>query len=502
MKLFSCLNPKVIRNKYTKELVVARCGKCSSCLNARAANWVQRLDEEYRQHRFCVFATFQYNEQNVYQFVRLRRHDWHCSIPAYIDGDTGQIIQLSDCPDVTQADVNYCFRTKVLLVPHYKDFQLFIKRLRKDLKLHYNDAKFRYYCNFEIGPTTYRPHAHSLFFFDSTLLAQTFTELLSKHWQYGNVFDPHFVNGSTSRYVASYINCSSVLPKIYLHPKIRPKSLFSKCPPIGSFDQGPKMLQQLFDSCQFTFPLFIAGISKFRDVPLWRSLQNRLYPRIKCFDSLSRYDRILLYQLSTKRFVLERNYEQLIDYLKQPYWQNYLQQFVMPNRFGVYVLNIDSLKRFVSSIVRVRQNAEMFNVSISEYVIRLSDYYENLKFYELTLYYQCQDDYFREHPVSEFLSLNVNFVVAVRGKMYSDLTVGQRFYLDLYLPDYPKDKPINISYSDKTFYRELYYLHTKIAFDNTKVKKSNDYLMAHRDKFNNIISYNQEIQNYVKSEII
>ena len=73
MRFYSCVSPKVVRNAYTGQLVAAPCGKCNACLNTRAALWVQRLDTEAYFSPHVLFATFQYDEQNVPLHVETKR---------------------------------------------------------------------------------------------------------------------------------------------------------------------------------------------------------------------------------------------------------------------------------------------------------------------------------------------------------------------------------------------------------------------------------------------
>ena len=233
MKLISCYHPKVIINKYTGEQVVARCGKCPACLNARAASWVQRLDQEMLNNKYTFFGTLQFDEQHVHQVVLLDSADRPSNFPAYINYSTGQIYDLADVSDCSPADIEYCENTKYLLVHNVCDYQNFIKLLRKKIYERFPDERLRYFIALEIGPSTFRPHAHPLFFFNSPLLAKDFAQLCSDCWKYGNAFDFHPVSGSASSYVASYVNSFANLPKIYLHKDLRQKS-------VGAFLQTTK----------------------------------------------------------------------------------------------------------------------------------------------------------------------------------------------------------------------------------------------------------------------
>lgn len=110
-----------------------------------------------------------------------------------------------------------------------RDFELFMKRLRSNLKqqkLPYEEL--RYYCVSEYGPQTLRPHWHLLLFFDSPQLTQAIRENVRKAWSYGNC-DVSLSRGAAASYVASYVNSVATIPHLYVgHKEIRPRSFHSK----------------------------------------------------------------------------------------------------------------------------------------------------------------------------------------------------------------------------------------------------------------------------------
>ena len=162
MVLQNCLHPNVLTNPYTGETISCSCGKCEACLNTRASNWVMRLDLEAKCHKYNLFCTLTYDDYNVPQVIRLRYEDYPENTPAYINGQTGVIIQTSDiCERFTAKDFKYCRDTKVLQCLDKTDFQRFIKRLRYYFRQVDPDATLRYYLCGELGPTTFRPHGQS-----------------------------------------------------------------------------------------------------------------------------------------------------------------------------------------------------------------------------------------------------------------------------------------------------------------------------------------------------
>lgn len=110
-----------------------------------------------------------------------------------------------------------------------RDFELFMKRLRSNLKQQeLPHEELRYYCVSEYGPQTLRPHWHLLLFFDSPQLTQAIRENVRKAWSYGNC-DVSLSRGAAASYVASYVNSVATIPYLYVgHKEIRPRSFHSK----------------------------------------------------------------------------------------------------------------------------------------------------------------------------------------------------------------------------------------------------------------------------------
>lgn len=503
--IYNCLSPKVVYNKYLGEFVVARCGRCDACLDARAASWVQRLDYESTQHKYCFFVTLQYDEQHVHQFVRLRHDDTHPKDGVtYLDPETGQVINYYD-KSVVRHDaksLRYCHETKFLLVNLTRDYQLFMKRLRKEFK-ELDNERLRFFLTLEYGPTTFRPHAHCIFFFSSSLCAENFKELCDKAWQNGDVFDPHPVVGSASQYVASYVNSFVHLPAIYLHKDVRQKSLFSKVPPIGTLRYGFEEIRELFFKGDFELTIFDRLRGQFRDVPIWSALRNRIYPRLQGFSKLSVSDRIALYRLGAS--YLGEGARCFADYLYRRYFTgikgsptwfyyyglkafyiDYVETLPDGRKNVTRRYNPDSVYRFARTILRVAKNAAEFGITIEEYVIKMSDWYEKLEKDRFVDYLNWQDEYFKAHPVSEYLTFDFSFVTSVNN---GDISDAKRFLLDLYGYSSDANGDYGLSKYKCSDFGVVSALHRKIQHDNTKTKKATDYLLAHANKFGNVIDY-------------
>lgn len=103
------------------------CGRCIGCRLERSRQWANRCLLELQYHDSAYFVTLTYN-------------DGHVPVSYYGQSDTGECQ-----PSLTLKK---------------RDFQLFMKRLRKA----FPDDKIRFFACGEYGPQTFRPHYHVILF--------------------------------------------------------------------------------------------------------------------------------------------------------------------------------------------------------------------------------------------------------------------------------------------------------------------------------------------------
>lgn len=548
----SCLNAKVIRNRYTGDLFTCRCGKCDVCLNTRASQWVQRLDMESSCHKYTLFCTLTYDDLHVPQVVRLSPEYSQDKIADYYDSESDEIFSLSDCKATfTERDKRYIEANPVLNVLSKRDFQLFIKRLRYYFNQTDKGALLRYYIVGELGPSTYRPHGHMLLFFDSKKCADRISELLSLAWSdkqresFGICFDPHFVQGSAAQYCASYINSVTELPRVYLHKGLRPFSLFSKCPAIGSLHSSSKEVREIFDRGDTSFRIFSKGSNEFKDVSFWRSFVDRLFPRCQRFSQLLLSDRIALYRFIeqfepclTARQIANRIKREYIDSNRSDFFGRYFQTIAFKTVSCKHIVGLqsavdwrlkdlpflpdwskyierpfigvdsfrreymeNSLVRFVNTLRRVQHQAQIFNVSIDYYVKKISDYFDKVSYQKLVDDYKFQDDYFHNHPKWHIIYFDKSFYYKVTTLDYGTWSDSTKKYINFLFDNHPQftyksilgkhfnevlDIPSLESLSD---FQDMAFLHRKISHDLKKQKKNNDYVMLHADKYKSQLIY-------------
>ncbi|AXH75129.1 MAG: replication initiator protein [Microviridae sp.] len=117
------------------------CGKCLDCKRHHVNEWALRCVLEASQHEDSMFVTLTYNDANLPKFDE--------------SGHYGTTLR-------------------------HKDFQDFMKRLRKHLDSYHDGKKVKYFMCGEYGGKTGRPHYHAIIF--------------------GHMFDDVFVHESRARF--------------------------------------------------------------------------------------------------------------------------------------------------------------------------------------------------------------------------------------------------------------------------------------------------------------
>ena len=76
-----CEHPRVIKNKYTGELVYVKCGVCPHCLISRSDAKRNLCDYEKWNRKYCYFVTLTYNSQYVPKMALVPIEDYEFDYP-------------------------------------------------------------------------------------------------------------------------------------------------------------------------------------------------------------------------------------------------------------------------------------------------------------------------------------------------------------------------------------------------------------------------------------
>lgn len=116
-----------LKGRYTIEFIDIPCRNCPECYAQSRREWISRAVAESQLHDSMIFLTLTYSDDKI-------------PVAEMVDEETGEI-----------------FKHHTL---RYRDFQLFMKRLRKYL----DGRKVRFMVCGEYGSHTYRPHYHAILF--------------------------------------------------------------------------------------------------------------------------------------------------------------------------------------------------------------------------------------------------------------------------------------------------------------------------------------------------
>lgn len=147
-------------------LQLVPCGKCLGCRNHNALQWAARCMLECKKYVNNVYVTLTYDEEHLPYNIRHDRETFE---------DTFM-------PSLFQ-----------------RDYQLFMKRLRKDKAKRGEPSPRYFYCG-EYGSNTGRPHYHSILF------NCTFSDLKFWCWIKGKVKKPHYFSGAHKAYLSDQLS--------------------------------------------------------------------------------------------------------------------------------------------------------------------------------------------------------------------------------------------------------------------------------------------------------
>lgn len=281
-----CLEPRKVFNPYSKDSLVVPCGHCKACLLNKNSRLAFQCDLESVSNKYCVFITLTYANRFIPRasFIDATDRPFGCDL---YDKETGELLGACDMLEEDRQrllDKFYLFGD----VPYLRksDLQLFFKRFRyyagKITK-----EKVRYFAVGEYGPVHFRPHYHILLYFNSETLLQACSEIVFSSWRFGRV-DCQLSKGKCSSYVASYVNSSVSVPKVFTLPSTRGFCLHSQKLGQGLLQGEREKVYSLTASEFIQRSVVLNGT--YKEFRLWRSCYRYFYPKCKGFSDKSSRD--------------------------------------------------------------------------------------------------------------------------------------------------------------------------------------------------------------------
>lgn len=316
-----CVNRKVVVNPYTQQKLVVDCGKCPSCLQAKANKRTSRINNTCSDDTLTLFVTLTYSNDFLPYFrksdieqgkfiiyrantVRYCRPKGVSRSSTYVSKPIVQNVEtvLSDCSgqiDFTSLSdlenlptpTNIDDLDKVSCV-YYQDVQLFFKRLRHVLQRDYNyNQSFKYFSCSEYGSLSKRPHFHLLLHISPTALL-TFKNAIAKAWPFCSKYvlaRSIEVARHAASYVSSYVNCSQTLQPFFEQSLLRQKHSYSKGYGIGRKDFRFPNVVKAIERRNLTYvqERNVQGVREFVTVPLPKYVLSRYFPTFKGIRKLT-----------------------------------------------------------------------------------------------------------------------------------------------------------------------------------------------------------------------
>lgn len=481
MHIQSCLHPRKITNKYTGETMFVPCRHCVNCVNKRNLELQTRIMLECDSHRYNYFFTLTYSDDNVPLAFIDRSRD----VAVLPDGES---VDLSG-DDIDGFRGRSCFN-----VLCKKDLQKFIKRVRSAFSYYcftHNiecDEKIRYFACGEYGPVTRRPHYHGILFCPEKFDPSLFKRIISACWKAG-YFSWSMANEKRCRYVAKYVVSDSGLPGVYANKAVAPFFLYSKKPAIGNYFLGEDLQYRFFMAALDSVDVY--RVDKYEAVPLWRSLEDTIFPKCKEFSSLSHFQRVQRYSIAQGDVI--QYSDDGVNIRKYSYRDTPLFDLTLCEDTGELLPVSDGNLYRLSC--KCLDFCRRFDLSVDDYVTNIETYYRKKEYSQLLQQYEFEVAFVdSEGNDSRYLVNNYPLFKSSLGNVVSrsDKTVLNTFGFGLSLRDsvYLSDLSSYFELGNISDYVSNNSINRTLYLKSLKTKKVNDYYFKEKsDYYKSLVRY-------------
>ena len=405
-----CFNPRRVVNKYTGQIIEVGCGVCKACLVNRARHMTLLCSLEEQDHKFCRFVTLTYANEYIPRMCA--EYDAKHDVVRYYSecdrlGERGKLmcVDYSHHVDGHKFYMSHiaskCKLDGCLSYVSVREAQLFMKRLRKNLRK-YSNEKIRYYIASEYGPKTFRAHYHLLLYYDTQETAVSITKALRESWKFGRI-NSSLSRGKTSSYVARYVNSNHYIPPFLGSVQTRPFSLHSQFFASAVYKSAKeKVYQSPVD--EFVQLGRVLGGSYVEFLP-WRSLAFTFFPKCKRFADKSPHQLLQSYTILREVYKAYEGFKfKSISLISQSILDMCLTYIRNPYYFNTYGLSMQHVVQyFTASLGREAIISSISSLECSQSVVNSisSELYISRHF----LMFVCdgRDDY-------DFLVSRVNMI--------------------------------------------------------------------------------------------
>lgn len=428
------------------------CGKCTSCLNTKSWMYEQQTRVENEKAKYCIFVTLTYAPEHlpsVFVYfdnkpdVSYTSLSFYTNTPRVIRHYNDECLMRLSYPRMSDEDLEKfklpftlgkfnLSRLNEMGILFYKDIQLFQKRFRY---FHLEKlAKFKYGTTFrkldnekknalsrlvsekrffvcgEYGPSTFRPHWHLLYFFDSPELFSGFFSSIRQAWTYGRL-DIQLSSGQASSYVSGYLNANSTLPKVLIDT-FRPFCRHSSHYGFASIEKG------VYTPKETTFETLrgrcLSYGGRVHELSIPASLENYLFPKCYGFgeaNDLCKLRRYTCYREFAREFPGFSVDQMISAYFRYDVSDStYFREFFSPGIMVGDSRHPDACLR--ATLYRSRhflRMCERYNMSPEEYIGYIDKYYNDKNTFALLNFYKnFQKNYAEFDPMAQIFEY-INF---------------------------------------------------------------------------------------------
>lgn len=414
-----CTNTRLIRNRYTTELVRVSCGKCPACIQEKAVARANRIRNHSAFGEIALFFTLTYSNAflpyvkrnelkensliNVYRDASIRRYRGK-TIVKYGTHVIGRVC-LSAVLEFSKIPAPRKMPLDRIAVCWYKDIQDFEKRLNINLTRQQYAHKISFFQCSEYGPTTKRPHFHGLLFIPKNDF-EKIRNTLVKSWLFADsqrTLQYCEIARNAASYVSSYVNSAGTAQTFLSTSEFKQKHSYSKNfgVRLQCFSLA-KILQKIDNhDLQYYVPRIECGVSSLYPCPIPKYVINRYFPKIKGYSLLAPYE---------VRELLLRT-DKLCDCIES---KSYLYEFSDKERDAISV-------RFHNIYFLFKS----LGWSFEQFLIMYPLYYESVwtQYQSMCLKHSFDDI----QSISDFYDFYDNISDVVNGRLKTDL----RYLLDL-----------------------------------------------------------------------
>ncbi len=488
--LMHCEHPKQITTK-SGDVMLVSCGKCRSCLIDKARSRSSVIQHHSVHRKYCFFVTLTYNNMFVPRAypLYLMCDDKQC-IELY-DVETGELLHALDFNHTScrsfiasqNRSTKNDYMIDTLMYARFSDCQKFIKRLRKQLNK-YSDEKITYFATSEYGTKSKRPHFHILLWFDDPVLSQVIRQVVSTCWKLGYNYTT-LSRGETASYVASYLNCTIDLPRLF---KVR----FSKAKSSHSFFFGlpvdQSKIKEIWKNEPAKFVRYFFHTDKKGNKSFsapWRSFNSRFFPKCQGYSLLTYYQRVRLYGLYAtllRRFprlsdeTLVHYAHFLYDYAKTHNNKNceYISLlFNSPTSLTETTKVIPPFDIFLSRFYQIHHYYNMMcflEVTPYQYVSSIDKYYSSLDYTNLKEEMELRENLSSVYSEEEAMMFNQIFCY---GFQY-DTNIADTFEYYLYNGNLYDKNFIQTFWFESSFFQDMMRNRIDAYINSVKHKQLND----------------------------